>query len=217
MLESVEAAEARDFGEFIAEREGLRPPIRMAPPRTDPMVAKIERTDDLRGLDEEAFDRSRPPSFEDAGGDAIDPDHMEWAAAAAWRFVRGGEGASFARVAEDTFLIPVTGGQVLHHDRHISDMDDGRGFSEHTWNLVVQGEGEQMLLCENGEGVFEHFPMRQGVLVYMNTVNRHALSRRDPSDVCIILQVCGYGPDQRDAALARMTAVAEARPMAMPV
>lgn len=217
MLGTTERAEARDFGEFMAERTAAGPTVRTAPPRTEPPLLNIERANDLRDLEDDEFDPSRPASFEDMGEHGIGRDHMEWASAAAWRHVRSREGAAFARVAEDAFLIPVTGGQILHQDRHIADLDDGKGFSEHTWNLVVQGEGDQMLLCENGHGIFEHFPMREGVLVYMNTVNRHAVSRRDPGDVCVILQVCGYGPEQREAAIARMIAVAEARPVSVPV
>lgn len=188
----------------------------VAPRRTDPLLANIERPEDLRDLDDDVYDASRAKAFEDAHLGEIDDEGIRWAGNTGYRFARrSNEGAAFARIAEDTFLIPVTGAQPLHHDRHLCDLPDDGGFSEHTWNLVVAGSDGQMLLCENGDGVFEHFPMTTGVLVYMNTVNRHALSRRDPMDVCVILQVCGYGPDQRDAAMARLAAVLAARPKAV--
>lgn len=216
MLEANEHGMSRDFGEFIAERDAARIVSRIAPPRTEPLLRAVERSGDLRDMDDESYDPTRPEAFEDALFDEVTRSHMDWAADEGSRFVRRAiEGAAFARIAEDAFLIPVTGAQPLHHDRHIADLDDGGGFSEHTWNLVVQGSASQLLLCENGHGVFEHFPMDKGVLVYMNTINRHALSRRDPTDVCIILQVCGYGPDQRDAAVARMAAICAAEPKAV--
>src|SRR3546814_15082993 len=71
------------------------------------------------------------------------------------------EGASFARLAKDVFLIPVFGGQFLHHDRHLSTIskDEAGGFSEHTWNLAAEGSDDQMLVLEVSEKMFEHFTL----------------------------------------------------------
>ena len=206
--------ESKDFGAFMAGWNA-RVVEGVAPARRDPVPPNIERLDDLRMIDDESYDASRPQAWEDCNVGEIDDDGIRWAADAGLRFARNGaEGAAFARIAEDAFLIPVVGAQPLHHDRHVADVP-GDGFSEHTWNLVVLGSETQLLLCENADGVYEHFSMTEGVLVYMNTVNRHMLSRKDPQDVCVILQVTGYGPEERDLAMARMAEIVEARPAAV--
>src|SRR3546814_12872363 len=110
------------------------------------------------------------------------------------------EGASFARLAKDVFLIPVFGGQFLHHDRHLSTIskDEAGGFSEHTWNLVAEGSDDQMLVLEVSEKMFEHFTLERGAFIYMNTMNLHMISRKSPNNVVVIVQVEGFDRTQRD-------------------
>lgn len=93
--------------------------------------------------------------------------------------------------------------------------EEARGFSEHTWNLVVLGGTENeasTLMLEVGEQTFRSYPLCPGALVYMNTVNRHAVAPRDPGELSVIVQVDGYGPHESTAAMARMREVMAARP-----
>lgn len=126
------------------------------------------------------------------------------------------EGATFRRIANDVFLIPVIGGQFLHDDRHIAtlDKDERGGFSEHTWNLVIEGSDDQLLLIEIGEQMFEHFTLNRGEFIYMNTMNRHMISRKHPKDVVVIVQVTGFDNSQHEEAMARLTEVLRDRPVA---
>ena len=200
----------------INENDDDRSDSGTAPPQRRPSKPNIERAEQLAFLENDEFDPSRPTAFEACLEGEIDSDATSWATNAAWRFARTDiEGAAFARIAEDVFLIPVRGAQPLHHDRHLGSVAEDVGVSEHTWNLVVSGTESQMLISEVGHDVFEHFPMSPGVLVYMNTVLRHMVTRRDPTDLCTIVQVCGYGPDERDGAVARIAEVLAARPSAV--
>jgi hypothetical protein len=160
-----------------------------------------------------AYDAAREdPVEESACGEVADAD-LHWAAGIGLRNMRTHvEGADFRRLADDVFVISVNGGQYLHEDRHLADMRDAGGFSEHTWNLVVYESEEQMLLCEVADGVFEHFEMRFEAFVYMNTVNRHMVSRKSPGARLVIVQVDGCGPGERDAAIERIRVVLASRP-----
>ena len=132
------------------------------------------------------------------------------------RMIVSREGATFARLAHDVFLIPVIGGQFLHHDRHLESIpnDENGGFSEHTWNLVAEGSDDQMLILEVGQKIFEHFSLERGAFIYMNTMNLHMISRKSPHDVVVIVQVEGFDRTQRDEAMARLAEVLSQRPRA---
>ena len=173
----------------------------------------ITNPETLDHLEDDQFDASREAPTEDCLCGEIPDEDLRWAAAQGLhQAIRTREGATFIRLADDVFLIPVIGGQPLHHDRHLRDVKESRGFSEHCWNLVVSGSDEQMLLCEVDDRYYEHFALTQGALIYMNTVNNHAISRKSAAATVVILQVDGYGPHQREAAVARMCEVLAMRP-----
>lgn len=117
------------------------------------------------------------------------------------------EGATFVKIADNVFIIGCYGAQYLHHDRHLQDMDDQKGFSHHTWNLVVEPSDHQMLLTEDDDGIFTHHRLnREDQLIYMNTFNRHMISRTDPFSTVVIVQVDGIPPDRPEDALAALAA-----------
>jgi len=157
------------------------------------------------------YDGTQPMS---CTGETINQDGLEVYEMIEWaeqvglmNIIRSREGANFVRKG-DAWIIPVTGGQPLHHDRHIADVQDestGKPLSHDTWNLVVSGEGSQMLLCETAQDMFVHFPLHRGAMIYLNTANRHLVSRTN-KDVCVLLQVQGYGPNQQIEALEEMLA-----------
>jgi hypothetical protein len=201
----------KDFGVIaarMAEEKAHANRRGVAPDRGDPVLPTLPCD-----VDFDEFDADRPTAFDDGLPEGIDAEDLEWASYHGLsRMMRSREGATFLRLSSDVFIISVLGAQPLHHDRHIAMEDDLQGFSEHTWNIVAEPSSGQMLLCEVGDGMFEHFPLTTSACIYMNTSNRHALSRRDPNDVVVIVQVDGYGPDDRDAAVARIREVLAARP-----
>lgn len=129
------------------------------------------------------------------------------------------EGATFSRLAPDVSLISVIGGQLLHHDRHLASMSiaDGSRPTEHTWNLVIEGSDDQLLLIEVKDKIFEHFSLERGAFIYMNTLNLHMVSRKTPTDTVVIVQVDGFTSSQKDAAMSRLAEVLRARPAAGPM
>jgi hypothetical protein len=192
---------------------------RVAPPmarRDLPTIAHAER---LTWGEEYVYDE-RPAPVEDALRDGeVDPDDVEWAAMLGLRrMATSREGATFVRISQDVFVIAVSGGQYLHDDRHLADMSGemAEGLNEHSWYIVAEPSEGQMLLVEVAEGIYEHLPFEASGLLYMNTVNRHLVSRRGATDVVVLVQVSGYGPDERDAAVARLAEVLAARPDVVP-
>lgn len=164
-------------------------------------------------IEDDEYDPTRPAPSYSIEVDALDGDGYDWCSYAASKAIRKVvEGASFLRLTTDAFLITVRGGQYLHHDRHLETMADTNGFSQHTWNLVVEASEEQMLVVEDGEGMFRHFALELGALVYFSTYNRHMLTRTNPDAMVIILQIDGIGPDGREDAIARMRDVVAERP-----
>lgn len=185
---------------------------RVAPARiyADPDAPAISDAESLDDLDER-FDPKRPLPVQHER--EIDPDDAEWAAhVVLTHLITSREGATFIRFSEDVFGIGVYGGQILHHDRHLADMANAAGFSEHTWNLAVEGGESQQLLLEVGEDLFTSLPLAPGSFTYMNTANRHAVTRTSPNDTVVLVQVDGFGPDEDDLAFDRIAQVLASRP-----
>lgn len=211
-------ATIRDFAddvEMVDLDEDVQPGRRVAPPMTIERAETISDVDRLTFNDEYVYD-PRPAPIEDCiTHGEIDGDDMDWAGALGHRrAIRSREGATFVRIAPDVFVIAVVGAQFLHEDRHLADLTDEAaiGLNEHSWYVVVRPSRDQMLLVEVADGIYEHLPFDENGLLYMNTVNRHLVSRRDPQDLVVLVQVSGYGPDRRDEAVARLAAVLAARP-----
>lgn len=184
--------------------------------RSRPIRPAIENPESFRDLDYEQWDSTRAAPVEDWSD--VDTDGHRWAAQIGVRNAREIQGATFLRLAEDVFVIPVRGAQPLHHDRHLAEIpdDSAKGFSEHTWNMVVQapeGIDAPSLMLEVAQEEFQHFPLTPGAFIYMNTVNRHAVAPRNKTDLAIIVQVDGYGPDERDEAEKRIMEVISLRPV----
>lgn len=178
-----------------------------APVRSDPYETKRASE-----AEDDEFDASQPASFMSEAGALVDGDDLEWAAWTGLRhLIRTREGATFLRLAEDVFVIGVMGGQPLHHDRDVTGGDDPL-LSPHTWNVVAEGSGAQMLLCEVLERTYEHFPLERGSWIYLNTSNMHAVSRTASDAETVLVQVVGYGPGDGPAAMRRVAEVLAARP-----
>lgn len=163
-------------------------------------------------MDEDDFDSSRALPVEVPGLIVIEDEDLEWVEHVGLKSLdsRQTEGAVFTRIADNVFIIAVLGAQILHEDRHLGDMDDARGFSHDTWNLVASYSEGQFLLLEIEDRVFETYALDGPSMIYMNTYNRHALTRKNPNDRVILLQADGFGPDQMDDAMTAMqTAVAK--------
>lgn len=188
---------------------------RKAPPASRRLLETISNADRLERGEDYVYDE-RPHPLEDCVVDGeIDRSDVHWASSLGLsRAIRTREGATFTRIAEDVYVISVAGGQYLHDDRHLADMsgDDAIGLNEHSWYLVALPSPDQMLLVEVANGIYEHLPFQQDGLLYMNTVNRHLVSRRDASDMVVLVQVSGYGPEERDLAVERLREVLASRP-----
>lgn len=181
------------------------------------MSAKIDHGDLAWPKDDDSFMPDRGLPVGDALRGEIDEEDLELQVHQGFaRLMTTREGATFARLAHDVFLIPVIGGQCLHHDRHLASMPEHEkeGFSEHTWNLVAEGSDDQMLILEVADKMFEHFTLDRGAFIYMNTMNLHMISRKSPKDVTVIVQVAGFNSAQRDEAMKRLAEVLLERPVA---
>jgi hypothetical protein len=179
----------------------------IAPARRDPYEAQAPCD-----VDDGEFDPSQPASFKVEHPGLIDGDDLEWAAWCGLRhMIRTREGATFLKLAEDVFIIGVVGGQPLHHDRGVTGGDDP-ALSPHTWNIVAEGSGGQILLCEVLEATYEHMTLDRGSWIYLNTSNMHAVSRNHPDAETVLVQVTGYGTGSGDAAMRRIAEVLAARP-----
>lgn len=157
--------------------------------------------------DEDEYRYHDAPDSHDAGSvDEERPDlaeMMEWAEAEGMRTLRTTrEGANFTRYG-DLWVVPVYGGQPIHHDRHILDQEEG---SSHTWNLVCAGEGDQMLVTETAQDMFNHMPLSRGRFIYLNTLNRHLVTRHAGNEICVLLQMQFPEEGDREQALAAMIA-----------
>ena len=140
--------------------------------------------------DEDEYQYHEAPDSHDAG--SVDEnieglaEMLEWAEIEGMRtLMTTREGANFTRFGE-LWVVPVYGGQPIHHDRHILDQEEG---SSHTWNLVCAGHGEQMLVTEVAQDMFNHMPLSRGRFIYLNTLNRHLVTRSTGREVCILLQM----------------------------
>jgi len=139
---------------------------------------------------------------QDAGNPELD-DLMEWGEFHGMRnLIPTREGANLVRVGR-LWLIPVTGGQPIHHDRHILSEEGG---SSHTWNIVCSGEGGQMLVTEVAQDMFNHIPLTRGSIIYLNTLNRHLVSRATGEEECVLLQMSFTEEMTADRAIAEMVA-----------
>jgi len=120
------------------------------------------------------------------------------------------EGANFVRIG-NLWLVPLMGGQPIHHDRHILFEEDG---SIHTWNIVCHGEGDQMLVTEVSRDIFNHIPLKRGAMVYLNTLNRHLVSRNEGKEICVLIQ--HTFPERPDPEEALATIIREWRRVTSP-
>lgn len=112
------------------------------------------------------------------------------------------EGAWFVDIGEGCHILGMKGAQPPHHDRHMHDVDPDA--SGHLWNAVIDQDGDQMLLACNADGAWRHHPLTVGTLVYINVYQPHMISRSDPQDTCVIVQVKGIGPDEPERAIEAM-------------
>ena len=210
-------ASHHDYAPALQEPTASRAIDSSLPPYTAPAACSgVADRNLLENLDDDAWDSSRhPPVLIDNLAIAIDD--LDWAFATATYQMsnRTCEGATFLRLAHDVFLVVVRGGQFLHADRHLTDIDGG-GFSEHCWNYVIDAN-DQQLVVEVDTGVFEHFPLTPQAFVYFNSMNRHLVTRKCPHALCIIAQVDGYAGDQPALAAARLRYVLATRPKAKAV
>ena len=126
------------------------------------------------------------------------------------RMMRTREGANFIRIGS-LWIIPLMGGQPIHHDRHILSEENG---SNHTWNIVCCGEGDQMLVTEVEQDMFNHMPLVRGSAIYLNTLNRHLVSRTSGREVCVLIQHAF--PDRPEPQKALDTMIAEWRRVTSP-
>ena len=167
-------------------------------------------------LDDDQFDEAQPKSSVwNVPSGIIGSDDQEWASYIGLLHLNTRrEGASFIRLSDNVFIIGCYGAQYLHHDRHLREMDDKAGFSHHTWNLVVEPSDSQLLLTEDGDGIFTHHRLdRTDQMIYMNTFNRHMVSRTDPGGTVILVQVDGIGPEHPEQAFAAIAAACANRTM----
>lgn len=163
-------------------------------------------------MDPDSFDPSRPSPVCLDGTSILNDEEMNWASYVAYnRHNKLYEGAQFFRIDPTVFIISVRGGQPLHDDRHLDDMPDTNGYSHDTWNLVIEPSDAQQLLLEVADGMFEHFPLDGQQFIYMNTFNRHAVTRKSPEDFVVLVQVDGFGPDQVEEAIAALRAAVVGR------
>ena len=175
-----------------------------------------ERTLELCEDDPDLFDIHRPVAKQISV--EIDNDlqeSMDWAEYQGTKnFRMGCEGAWFINLGFMTEIIGCRGGQFLHHDQHLiehSKDNPDLPMSEHTWNLIVT-DSDQMLVCENGPNMFEHFSLTRGNFIYFNNFHRHMVTRKDPLDTAIMVQICGFNENQGEEALTALKAVLQAKP-----
>lgn len=123
----------------------------------------------------------------------------------------------------DSSLLVIQDSVHLHDDRHMLDTTAPESY-QHTWNWVMASASEysdqsMALLMEVSEaGDFRHAELLPGNLIYMNTINRHMVTK--PVDACsirvVILQLYGYGPDQLEEVQNRFRQILEENPTLKP-
>ena len=112
------------------------------------------------------------------------------------------EGGWFVDLGDDCWLLGMKGAQHLHSDRHgIDKYPDRMG---HCWNAVIDVDGDQMLLVRETDDAYRHHRLEVGALIYFNVYQPHLVSRADPQDRCVIVQVGGIGPGEPERALEAM-------------
>jgi len=123
---------------------------------------------------------------------------MEWAENIGFKaIITSREGAAFVFKGKLS-IIALYGGQPIHHDRHMMQYGEDKN---HTWNIICSGGENQIPLTEIKQDIFNHITMRRGSVIYLNTTNRHLVSRKEGDEQCILLQIDGYGPDEKELAL----------------
>lgn len=138
------------------------------------------------------FDEEQYPDLEKA---------MNWAEAIGSKaMITTREGATFLFKGKLS-IIALYGGQPIHHDRHMMQYGEDKN---HTWNIICSGGENQILLTEVKQDIFNHITMRKGSIIYLNTINRHLVSRKEGHENCVMLQIDGYGPDEKELALAEI-------------
>lgn len=112
------------------------------------------------------------------------------------------EGGWFVDLGENCSLVGMKGAQHLHSDRHFVE---GRAEQTgHCWNAVIDADGDQMLLVSETRHAYRHHRLDVGALIYFNVYQPHLVSRTDPQDRCVIVQVAGIGPNRPREALETM-------------
>lgn len=175
--------------------------------RTD--LDSIDRENEFSYV--EGIPGSRTTEFDPEAWDAV-----EWARWKGWRACNqrcvDREGATFVDLGDDCWILGMKGAQPLHSDRHGIDIYPEK--MGHCWNAVIDADGDQMLLVRETEDAYRHHRLEIGTLVYFNVYQPHLVSRSDPQDRCVIVQVGGIGPDEPERALEEMgRAIARARDM----
>ena len=165
---------------------------------------------DFEDIEEEAYVKGLPASL----AFTFDPerwDEIEWARQTGFTaaFDRANEGAVFRYMADNCTILGMRGGQFLHSDRECALICPERGG--HLWNAVIDADGEQMLLVKETETSYRHHHLAVGALIYINIYQPHLVSRSDPRDTSVIIQVGGIGPDEPERALAVMRAAVARR------
>ena len=122
------------------------------------------------------------------------------------------EGAWFIPLGDECWIVSVKGAQFLHSDRHMATLRPEQ--QGHCWNAVIEADGDQMLLVRESESAYRHHRLNVGSLIYFNTYQAHLVSRSDPQDRCVIVQIGGVPPDQPEVAVARMRAAVAKRQIA---
>lgn len=112
------------------------------------------------------------------------------------QIIPGREGSHFKKYG-NIWIIAVVGAQPIHHDRHIQDED---GTAD-TWNFVIESDDDQSLVTEIGRDIFNHIHLENNTMVYLNTHNRHLLTRKTGKEVTILVQITGYAKDSQEEAL----------------
>lgn len=105
-------------------------------------------------------------------------------------------------LGEDCWIVGMKGAQPLHSDRHCLEVCPEK--QGHCWNAVIDVDGDQMLLVRDGEDAYRHHRLEVGALIYFNVYQPHLVSRSDPQDRCVIVQVGGIGPDEQERAIEAM-------------
>lgn len=157
--------------------------------------------------DDDYYEYRAAPDSEIAGNVFDEKQYPELERAMEWARIKGTkamittrEGATFL-LRGKLSIIALYGGQPIHNDRHMMQYV---GEKNHTWNIICSGGENQILLTEVKQDIFSHITMRRGSIIYLNTTNRHLVSRKEGHESCVMLQIDGFGPDEKELALAEI-------------